>query len=229
MSRTVLKLRDKYNNSRFGANGFGDEISVDGISISAQKYKPRALSNLKTINGYGGSRDSDSSIYIKKNYTPGMMSPKRTVLDELNWEDRQKLLGMSMNKVNSLKKEDILRAITLPDATSSSNYQYIRKFQNQEEPQIDEALKRLVAAGEYYPSMREYARVLIKKWDTNNDGIISFQEVCDGFKQMDIQLQLKDRVALMKKLDLNKDGAITEEEMYKVLSGYSSFDSIPQS
>jgi Ca2+-binding EF-hand superfamily protein len=36
---------------------------------------------------------------------------------------------------------------------------------------------------------------------------------------MEINLQLKDRVALMKRLDLNKDGKITEDELYKVLSG----------
>lgn len=39
---------------------------------------------------------------------------------------------------------------------------------------------------------------------------------------MEINLQLKDRVALMKKLDLNKDGKISEEELYKVLSGNGS-------
>jgi len=73
--------------------------------------------------------------------------------------------------------------------------------------------------GNNYPNLREYVRILIKRWDTNNDGIISFQEVCDGLKQMEINLQLKDRVALMKRLDLNKDGKITEDELYKVLSG----------
>lgn len=91
MSKTVLKVRERFNYSQ--AREEADEISVDGFSISAQRPKPRALSNLKTINGYGdASKKLDlSSIYIKKNNTPGgLMSPvpKKNMLDELPWEDR---------------------------------------------------------------------------------------------------------------------------------------------
>jgi Ca2+-binding EF-hand superfamily protein len=35
---------------------------------------------------------------------------------------------------------------------------------------------------------------------------------------MEINLALKDRVALMKKLDMNRDGEISENELYKALS-----------
>ncbi len=46
-SKTVLKGRE----SRMNFDK-GDDISVDGFSLSAQKIKPRAISNFKTINGY---------------------------------------------------------------------------------------------------------------------------------------------------------------------------------
>lgn len=93
MSKTVLKVREKFNYSQ--AREEADEISIDGFSISAQRPKPRALSNLRTMNGYGdGPKKLDlSSIYIKKNSsnTPGgLMSPapKKGILDELPWEER---------------------------------------------------------------------------------------------------------------------------------------------
>ncbi len=119
MSKTVLQVRDKFSYSQARKDAL-DTISVDGYSINAEKPKPRAFSNLKSINGYGQTpnRAIDvNSLYIKKNVTPSMFSPapRRRILDELSWEDRQKLLGMSMNKLNLLKKEDILRAITLPE------------------------------------------------------------------------------------------------------------------
>lgn len=44
----------------------------------------------------------------------------------------------------------------------------------------------------------------------NNDGIISFEELCDGLKSFGISLSLKDRVSLMKRLDLNNDGELSE-------------------
>lgn len=208
-SRTVLKGKD---DSR---NGFrkDDEISVDGFGLSNAKIKARAATNLKSMGGYKANSEYDQ---VSKGWGP---TPKKKVLDELPWEDRQKLLGMSIQQVNSLKKEDILQAITAPKQYNSVGR--IRAF-DEEEGTIEDVLRKIVRMGSNYSSLREYVRILIKRWDTNNDGVISFQEVCEGLKQMEINLQLKDRVALMKKLDLNKDGRITEEELYKVLGGNGS-------
>jgi Ca2+-binding EF-hand superfamily protein len=64
--------------------------------------------------------------------------------------------------------------------------------------------------------MREYVRFLIKKFDFDNDGIITFNELCDG--ALNIFLTLKERQALMKSLDLNNDGRLTADELLTVLS-----------
>ena len=61
-------------------------------------------------------------------------------------------------------------------------------------------------------------RILIKRFDGNSDGIISFEELVNGVKQLHIHLNLKEKLALMKKLDLNRDGEITADELYKVLA-----------
>jgi Ca2+-binding EF-hand superfamily protein len=66
--------------------------------------------------------------------------------------------------------------------------------------------------------MREYVRFLIKKFDFDNDGIITFNELCDGIRALNIFLTLKERQALMKSLDLNNDGRLTADELLTVLS-----------
>jgi hypothetical protein len=116
----------------------------------------------------GGYKANSEYDQASKGWGP---TPKKKVLDELPWEDRQKLLGMSIQQVNSLKKEDILQAITGPKQYNSVGR--IRAF-DEEGGTIEDVLKKLVRMGSNYSSLREYVRILIKRWDTNNDGIISF-------------------------------------------------------
>ena len=66
--------------------------------------------------------------------------------------------------------------------------------------------------------MREYVRFLIKKFDFDNDGLVTFNELCDGIKSLNIHLTLKERQALMKALDTNSDGELTADELFNVLS-----------
>lgn len=82
----------------------------------------------------------------------------------------------------------------------------------------DIALKKIASGAEDFPSLREYIKFLIRKFDGNSDGIISIEELASGLKTMHINLTLKEKLSLMKKLDLNRDGEITAEELYKVLS-----------
>jgi len=82
---------------------------------------------------------------------------------------------------------------------------------------IDDALKKIAKAGEDFVSMKDYSRALIKRFDTDNDGVITFQELCDGLRHFDIELALKERMALMKKLDVDRDGEITHVELSKAL------------
>ena len=71
-------------------------------------------------------------------------------------------------------------------------------------PQIvDQTLKKIASGAEDYSNMKEYAKTLIKKFDRNGDCIISFKELYEGLKTMNIYLTQKEREALMKKLDIN--------------------------
>ncbi len=78
---------------------------------------------------------------------------------------------MSLNQVNSLKKEDILQSITGPKSYASVGK--ARPFDD-DNGSIDDVLRKLIRMGNNYSNLREYVKILIRRWDTNNDGIISF-------------------------------------------------------
>ena len=87
---------------------------------------------------------------------------------------------------------------------------------------VETAIKKIAAGGEDYPSMREYVKALIKKFDNNSDGLITFQELSDGLKKIQIFLSQREKQALMEKLDLNRDGEISAEELLKILKNTDS-------
>lgn len=87
---------------------------------------------------------------------------------------------------------------------------------------VDQALKKLASGADTFSSMREYVRFLIKQFDSNNDGIINFEELSAGLRSLGINLNQVEAQALMKKLDLNRDGRISEDELLKILSGATS-------
>lgn len=59
------------------------------------------------------------------------------------------------------------------------------------------ALKKIAAGAEEYGSMREYVNVLMKKFDMDGDGMITFDELCNGLKKLNINLTQKEKQALM--------------------------------
>ena len=79
-------------------------------------------------------------------------------------------------------------------------------------------MKKIASGAEEYGSMREYINVLMKKFDEDGDGIITFTELCEGVKKLNIHLTLKERQALMNKLDLDQNGELSNQELYQVLS-----------
>ena len=45
---------------------------------------------------------------------------------------------------------------------------------------VDKLIDKLAAGAKGFSSMKEYTKNLIRKFDRDNDGIITFQELCDG-------------------------------------------------
>lgn len=93
-----------------------------------------------------------------------------------------------------------------------------RDLANQANDNADIALKKLAAGAEEHGSMKDYVKFLIKKFDFDGDGLITFNELCDGIRSLNINLTLKERQALMRSLDLDKNGELSGDELYSVLS-----------
>ena len=58
---------------------------------------------------------------------------------------------------------------------------------------------------------------LMRIFDLDNEGSISFLELVDGVKSLGIQAKKTDMIDLMNKMDVDKDGFISQIELYKGL------------
>ena len=87
---------------------------------------------------------------------------------------------------------------------------------------IENALRKIASGAEEYSSMRDYVNVLFKNFDINFDGLISFEELVDGLRALNISLTSQEKAGLMKRFDFNRDGEISEDEVYRVLAPYDN-------
>ena len=62
---------------------------------------------------------------------------------------------------------------------------------------------KIVSGADDVSKLREYSKTLIRRFDTDSDGVISYRELVEGLKGMHIFLNPTERDALMKKLDIN--------------------------
>ena len=90
---------------------------------------------------------------------------------------------------------------------------------------VDQALKKIASGAADSPNLKEYVKSLMKRFDSNHDGLISVEELAQGLKKLGINLNTKEINSLMEKLDLNRDGEVSEQELFKVLQGveYTAF------
>jgi calmodulin len=71
---------------------------------------------------------------------------------------------------------------------------------------VDNVINKLIQNGKTFASMKDYSKHLIKKFDRDNDGIITFNELCDGLLKLNIMIGQADKRALMDRLDIDRDG-----------------------
>jgi calcium-binding protein CML len=127
----------------------------------------------------------------------------------LNGSEREALMNrIDTNKDGYITDQEIYKVL------SSIDVSQIKQVVKEE---ADSALKKIASGAADYPSMNDYVKTLMKKFDADSDGVITFNELCDGIKQLNIFLRLKERQALMSILDLNSDGTLTAKELLSVL------------
>lgn len=128
----------------------------------------------------------------------------------LSAREKQALMNkLDLNRDGEISQEELFKVLNSSSTTLSSKALTTS---------IDHVIKSLADGANSFPSMRDYARHLIRQFDRDGDGIITFQELCEGLVKLNFLISNQEKQALMKKLDMDRDGQITEKEMYRVLS-----------
>jgi Ca2+-binding EF-hand superfamily protein len=58
---------------------------------------------------------------------------------------------------------------------------------------VEGIVRKLAEGAAKFPSMKDYARHLIRQFDRDNDGIITFTELCDGLLKLKIIVTQQDK------------------------------------
>jgi len=58
----------------------------------------------------------------------------------------------------------------------------------------------------------------MKKFDQDRDGSISIDELRKGLNSINVKISEKEKLALMKELDKDRDAGVAEHELYNALA-----------
>lgn len=86
------------------------------------------------------------------------------------------------------------------------------------EASIENVLRKIKKGATTCRNLQEYVVQLIGFLDKNGDGVISFEEFCNGLKAMNIFVTNHEEHTLMRRFDKNGDGVISMEEFYNTLA-----------
>jgi Ca2+-binding EF-hand superfamily protein len=161
-------------------------------------------------------RNSDGLLSIQE-LTDGL---RKIGISLTNKEIQALMTKLDLNRDGEVSAEEILKTLSSIGTgfavSPSSN------------STLDNVISKMVQSGKSFPSLKDYAKHLIRKWDKDSDGIITFSELCDGIYKLNIMISQPDKRALMELLDIDRDGKITETELFRVLSGGASPEIIDQ-
>ena len=74
---------------------------------------------------------------------------------------------------------------------------------------VEQIMSKIRKAVEHYKSQQEQIIGLMRIFDHDNDGLISFLELVEGVKSLGISAKKTDMIDLMNKMDIEKDGFIS--------------------
>ena len=74
------------------------------------------------------------------------------------------------------------------------------------------------AGSSNYKTLSDYCKALIKKFDTNKDGLVSYLELAEGLRELGIKVFKGEQAAMMRRIDEERAGVISYDGLFKALS-----------
>jgi hypothetical protein len=97
-------------------------------------------------------------------------------------------------------------------------YRYLKEHpETFKEANIDKVLEKVRIAARKYKSPEDFAVNLFKRLDRNNSGYVEFEELYNGFKELDINLSIQEQYTIMRRFDSNGDFKLSMEELFNGL------------
>jgi len=97
-------------------------------------------------------------------------------------------------------------------------YRYMKEHpETFKEANIDKVLEKVRAAARKFKSPEDFAVDLFKRLDKNNSGFIEFEELHNGFKELDVNLSIQEQYTIMRRFDSNGDFKLSMEELFNGL------------
>ena len=90
--------------------------------------------------------------------------------------------------------------------------------QESDESRVDAALLKIKAGSSNYKTLSDYCKALIKKFDTNKDGLVSYLELAEGLRELGIKVFKGEQAAMMRRIDEERAGVISYDGLFKALS-----------
>lgn len=209
--------KEKYTkNPKIGSQRINVDHVLDLIKKGVEKYSSleayvKALMERFDVNGDGSISIEELGEGLKSINVRISEKEKLALMKEL---DKDRDGGISQQELyNALSQpKQITRQIS-----NSTNGVKLPGFNGQALTGMDKILIQIRKAVSHYKSMQEQIIGLMRIFDLDNDGLISYLELVDGVKSLGIQAKKNDMIDLMNRIDANKDGFITQVELYKAL------------
>lgn len=121
---------------------------------------------------------------------------------------------LDLDRDGKITETEIYKALSSASSDKSQSYGATLAAEN--------TLRKIAGGAKNFTNMGDYVRDLIRKFDRNNDGLLTMQELTTGLTKIGITLNNSEVQALMNRLDLNRDGEVSGEELLNVLKKYDT-------
>ncbi len=194
----------------------GTTVSIDQVLVKLRRGAEKYHSVTEYVNylfeQFAKSNSSFMSFHellnCLKNFSFNLTQVERIAL----------MKKMDDNGDNQISKEEFYNALMSSGQASGERHSPRGGMGGEDDPRVDQALQKIKAGASKFKNLPEYVKHIMKKLDTNKDGLLSINELAEGLREMGIKIFKGEQAALMRRLDDDRDGAISYDELLRGLS-----------